>query len=183
VGWHAKANLKRNREEVVVQFVLQFATHRAYAQRRPADPPKPALSAAASLTKSPAHPKIKVSRTHVRLRVYAVNAACQDALAAMSWVRVLAPQATRTLGRGGRVIDMYKDAKKAWANRDKPAAKPPAEDDLRVRYTDLQGKEIWADWDVFLKATGFIEFEQAFYPHGHPMNKKPPIDWKGPAIQ
>jgi hypothetical protein len=34
---------------------------------RNADPPKPALSAAASLTKSPAHPKIKVSRTHVRL--------------------------------------------------------------------------------------------------------------------
>jgi hypothetical protein len=136
-----------------------------------------------TLDKVLAHPKINVPRTHVRLRVYEVNAAGQHTLTAISWARALVPGAYRTPGRGGAVIDMYKDAKKAWANRDKPAAKPPAEDDLRVRYTDLQGKEIWADWDVFLKATGFIEFEQAFYPHGHPMNKKPPVDYKGPPIQ
>jgi hypothetical protein len=136
-----------------------------------------------TLDKVLAHPKINVPRTHVRLRVYEVNAAGQHTLTAISWARALSPQATRTLGRGGPIIDMYKDAKKAWADRGKPAAKPPTEDDLRVRYTDVNGKEIWADWDVFLKATGFIEFEQAFYPHGHPMSKKPPIDWKGPAIQ
>jgi hypothetical protein len=136
-----------------------------------------------TLDKVLAHPKINVPRTHVRLRVYEVDAAGKPTLTAISWARALSPQATRTLGRGGPIIDIYKDAKKAWADRGKPATKPPTEDDLRVRYTDVNGKEIWADWDVFLKATGFIEFEQAFYPHGHPMNKKPPIDWKGAAIQ
>ncbi|MBH9577183.1 hypothetical protein [Inhella proteolytica] len=135
-----------------------------------------------ALDQALAHPRIKVPRAHVRLRVYEVGPDGQHQLKALSWSKALPPEGPSS-GRGGPLKDLFKSAKKAWTQRGKPPEKPPSDEELRVRYTDLQGREIWRDWDAFLKATGFIEFEQAFYPHGHPVAKEAPINWSGPPIQ
>lgn len=116
------------------------------------------------------HPQINVPRSHIRLRVYKVDAAGKHKLVALSWSKALRDDSEfKQLNREEALIDLWQTVK----GSKKKKQPEPSEADLHVRFTNPQGKEIWRDWDAFLKATGYVEKISAFFPHGTPPRYQP----------
>jgi len=99
-------------------------------------------------------------RPYLLHRVYEYDKAGKESLVAISWFnhdpRIDHPY--RTPGRGGALIDLAKDAKRAWADRNKP--KPAVKEELKQLHGTPDGKVKWKDAESFGKAFGiFWEFK------------------------
>jgi hypothetical protein len=99
-------------------------------------------------------------RPYLLHRVYEYDKAGKESLVAISWFNhdPEIDHPYRNPGRGGALIDLAKDAKRAWTDRNKP--KPAVKEELKQFYGTPDGKVKWKDAESFGKAFGiFWEFK------------------------
>ena len=133
----------------------------------------------ATLDRVISQPKINVPRANIRLRVYDVDATGHQTLVALSWSKRVEEPYYESPSRARLWRDVKQGIASALKSSNKPkptAPKPATAEELRVRYTDVTGKEIWKDWDVFVAKTGYIQTISEFYPYGNPESRKPPLE-------
>ncbi|MBS1160707.1 MAG: hypothetical protein H6R15_3126 [Proteobacteria bacterium] len=113
--------------------------------------------------------KYAVKPKNLVQRVYEYDAKGNEKLVAISWTNVSkevfygdAPAS----GRIGPLIDLARDAKKAWNNRGKTAQPKPAQ--LEFYYGLPDGTVKWKDYAAFQKAFDIKENADWMYPNGQP---------------
>jgi hypothetical protein len=112
---------------------------------------------------------VKIKPANLVQRVYEYDDKGNEKLVAISWTKVPKKEFYgdgASPGRIGPLIDLAKDAKKAWKNRGKPAQPKPAR--LEFYYGLPDGTVKWKDFEAFQKAFDIQENADWLYPNGQP---------------
>jgi hypothetical protein len=112
---------------------------------------------------------VKIKPANLVQRVYEYDDKGNEKLVAISWTNVPKKEFYGngpSPGRIGPLVDLAKDAKKAWKNRGKPAQPKPAR--LEFYYGLPDGTVKWKDFDAFQKAFDIQENADWLYPKGPP---------------
>ncbi len=112
----------------------------------------------------------KVVPENLVQRVYEYDDAGNEKLVAVSWTNVSKDEfygsRTRSGGQLGPLVDMVKDIKQSWKDRDKPEKQKPER--LEYYYGLPDGTIKWKDFEAFQKAFNIHENADWLYPKGPP---------------